>query len=278
MYYYEMEQEGLIASDAYFSRVGTTLDKAHYESLVNSNNDMSIGLLYSLGEFRSYKELMRKYFTMTDEEIDSIYFVDNYYCTRMMMDALSYLYEYRADFEEMIGYMKQAKPGEYFKRGVTEYEVAHKYGAVQIYYNDVGIIYTPQPYLLAVYTAGVAGESICAEAAKLLTAYTVWQGEQNPVEPEVEELPEEEPETSGMELVLEEVELPQKPVEEVPAEEPIVEEPAVEAAPEEPAAVPAVPVVQPIKKPSVVPLLLGGGFLILALIFFGIWKSTNRRR
>lgn len=103
MYYYEQELEGIIAPDAYFSRVGTTLDKAHYESLVNSNNDMSIGLLYSLGEFRDYKELMRKYFTMTDEEIDYVYYVDNYYCTRMMMDALSYLYEYRADFEEIGG-------------------------------------------------------------------------------------------------------------------------------------------------------------------------------
>ena len=70
MYYYEMEQEGLIASDAYISRAGTTLDNAHYESLVWSNNEMSIGMLYNLGEFRDYKELMRKYFTMTDEEID----------------------------------------------------------------------------------------------------------------------------------------------------------------------------------------------------------------
>ena len=228
MYYYEMEQEGLIASDAYFSRVGTTLDKAHYESLVNSNNDMSIGLLYSLGEFRSYKELMRKYFTMTDEEIDSVYFADNYYCTRMMMDALSYLYEYRADFDEMIGYMKQAQPGQYFKAGVTEYEVAHKYGWFEGAVNDVGIIYAPQPFLLAVFTQDVS-ECIVADTAALFTAYNVWQNQ-----------PKEESST------VTEIELEYVPMEELapPTEEPAVEEPA-DVLPEEPEIVAEEPVEEP---------------------------------
>ena len=211
MYYYEMEQEGLIASDAYISRAGTTLDNAHSESLVWSNNEMSIGMLYNLGEFRDYKELMRKYFTMTEEEIDDLYYVDNYYCTRMMMDALSYLYEYRADFSEMIGYMKQAQPGQYFKAGVTEYEVAHKYGYFEGAVNDVGIIYAPQPFLLAVYTQDAA-EAVVAETAALLTAYNVWQNR---------EIPEEE-----LRLELE--------VQYVPKEEPAPEEPVVPVLPQPP--------------------------------------------
>ena len=224
MYYYEMEQEGLIASDAYISRAGTTLDNAHYESLVWSNNEMSIGMLYNLGEFRDYKVLMQKYFTMTDEEIDYIYYVDNYYCTRMMMDALSYLYEYRADFQEMIGYMKQAQPGEYFKAGVKDYEVAHKYGFFEGAVNDVGIIYAPQPFLLAVYTQDTE-VSVVADTAALLTAYNVWQNQPEPqkdetLELEVQYVPKETPTA----------EPPAEPT--VPAEP----EPPVEPAlPEEPA-------------------------------------------
>jgi len=225
MYYYEMEQEGTIASDAYFSRVGTTLDKAHYESLVNSNNEMSIGLLYSLGEFRDYKEMMRKYFTMTDEEIDYVYYVDNYYCTRMMMDALNYLYEYRADFEEMIGYMKQAQPDQYFAAGAQDYEVAHKYGWFEGAVNDVGIIYAPQTFLLAVYTQDVS-ERVVADTAALFTAYNVWQNPPEPEEPEGMEMevvyvPKEEPEQPPVveELPSAEAELPAEPEEEEPAEE-----------------------------------------------------------
>jgi len=198
MYYYEMEREGLISSNAYISRVGGTLAEAHYQSLVHSDNEMSIGLLYNLGEFRDYKNTIRKYFTMPEDEIEYIYYVDNYFCTRMMMDALSYLYEYRADFEEMIGYMKQAQPNQYFRAGVTEYEVAHKYGLFEGAVNDVGIIYAPQPFLLAVYTQDVP-ESVVADTAALLTAYNVWQNPQETEEAPVTELeiqmvPKEEPE------------------------------------------------------------------------------------
>lgn len=252
MYYYEMEHEGIIASDAYISRAGMTLDQIHYESLVNSNNEVSIGILYNLGQFRDYKNCMRKYFSMTDSEIDYIYYVDNYYCTRMMMDALGYLYEYRADFEEMIGYMKQAQPGQYFKAGVTEYEVAHKYGWYDGAVNDVGIIYTPQPFLLAVYTQDV-GETIVADTAALLTAYNVWN---NQPEPEPEE-------NTQLELDIQYVpkEEPTQPEEVTPQPEPVEDEQPVQAEQEE-------------KKPDtafawwMIPVaagvfLLGGGGLVL---------------
>lgn len=220
MYYYELEQAGTIAPDAYISRVGATLQEAHYQSLVHSNNPMSIGMLYNLGEFRDYKNLMKKYFTMPEEEIAPAYYVDNYYCTNMMMDALMYLYEYRADFEEMIGYMKQAQPGLYFAAGVKDYEVAHKYGAFEGMINDVGIIYTPQPFLLAVYTKFV-GESIVAEAAKLFTAYNLSKEPPEApttIELEVEFIPEEAEEVQSVVAQQEPVEEPQVvlPTEDVP--------------------------------------------------------------
>ena len=219
MYFYEMERDGEITGDTLITWSGQTLDFIHEQSIVYSNNELSEALMYYWGDHTAYKEHMRKYFTMTDEEIDPLYYQGNYYCVRMMMDCLHYLYDNQADFEELIGYMKQAMPGQYFKRGVTEYEVAHKYGSVQAYNNDVGIIYTPQPFLLAVYTQsfGVGNDGTCAEAARLLTAYTVWQGEHMP-EPEPEEIPEEVPE-----------EMPQEPE---PEAEPPRELPA-EAPPEE---------------------------------------------
>ena len=220
MYYYELEHAGTMAPDVYISRVGATLNVAHEQSLVHSNNEMSIGMLYNLGEFRSYKELMRKYFTMPEEEIEPIYYQDNHYCTNMMMDALSYLYDYRADFDEMIGYMKQAQPGEYFKKYVTDYEVAHKYGWFEGAVNDVGIIYTPQPFLLAVYSAHVGTEPV-ERAARLFTNYTLWQTpvrEEKPTHLELEvqyvPLPEEAPQEEAQEVFVE--------------EEPAVEEPVVE--------------------------------------------------
>ena len=226
MYYYEMERDGQIESDALIPEAGVRLDVAHKESLVNSNNEYSIGLLYHLGDFPTYKQCMRKYFTMPDDEIDYIYYADNYYCTHMMMDALRYLYENRGDFPEMLDYMKQAQPGQYFKAGVTEYEVAHKYGWFEGAVNDVGIIYTEEPFLLAVYTQD-AGDWVVADTARLLTDYNV----RNLTPPE----PEEEPEISeGKHLTLELVPVEE---EEQAVEEPVCEEepePVPEALPEEP--------------------------------------------
>ena len=231
MYFYEMQQAGEITGDTYITWTGQTLDYIHEQSIVNSNNELSEALMYYWGDHVTYKEKLRKYFTMTDEEIDPSYWQANWFCTRMMMDCLKYLYENQERFEELIGYMKQAMPGQYFKRGVTEYEVAHKYGSVQWFNNDVGIIYTPQPYLLAVYTQGgtIGGDGICAEAARLMTAYTVWQGEHMP-EPEPEE---EEAPSRTVEMTVEEVELPER--EETPEavlELPTAEEPP-DPAPEE---------------------------------------------
>ncbi len=219
MYYYEMEQEGLIASDAYIPGAGCTLDVCHEQSLVWSNNEVSIGMLYHMGNFRTYKENMRKFFTMTDEEIDSIYYADNHYCTRMMMDALKYLYLRQERFGPMLDYMKQAQPEQWFRTYVRDYEVAHKYGYFEGAINDVGIIYTPEPILLAVYTFGTA-ETVVAETAALMTAYAVAHVQ---LEPEPEQEAEEGP--AGTELHLQ--------VEFLPREEEAEQEPEVLPEPED---------------------------------------------
>lgn len=201
MYYYEMERDGEIRSDTVIPGVGAALETAHEQSLVYSNNDMSIGMLYYLGSFSQYKTRMRKYFTMTDEEIDQVYYADNYYCTRMMMDALKHLYENSGDFEQMLTHMKRAQPDSYFRAGVTEYEVAHKYGWFEGAVNDVGIIYTEEPFLLAVYTQNPPYEGIVAQTARALTDYNVahtaadrqeaekWTGPDNSVELTVTMIP-----------------------------------------------------------------------------------------
>ena len=231
MHYYEMEAAGEISSAAMIG--ATTLADAHYQSLVWSNNDVSIDMLYNLGNFRTYKNTMKQYFTMPEEEIDSIYYADNYYCTSMMLDTLKHLYEGGDKFDEMIGYMKQAQPGEYFKMYVTDYEIAHKYG----YYvddgvtaiNDTGIIYTPQPFLLAVYTSDApSGAEVLGRAAEVLTEYTVTQDVPEP-EPEesstVTEQPEEQPETAEPTETTDNTEPEPAQPEEPSAEEPKEETP-----------------------------------------------------
>ncbi len=172
LYYYQQELAGEIAPDALIAGV-YRLSDCHYQSLVWSNNEISEAMLYQIGSFQEYKRTMRTFTDMTDDEIDPRYYSGNLYCTRMMMDALKYLYDHAADYEEMLSYMKEASPQNgYFRKYVTECEVAHKYGSFEGAENDTGIIYAGQPFLLAVYTQDVAGEEICAKAARLMKNYT----------------------------------------------------------------------------------------------------------
>ena len=175
MYFYEMEQAGQIKSDETFLWTGMTLSEVHRQSVLFSNNEVSEAMAGYWNNYYVYKENMRKYSSMPVEMIDQSYYLTNSSCTRMMMDTLKYLYANDEKFDELIGYMKEAVPGEYFKAGVQEYEIAHKYGAVNEFINDVGIIYAPQPILLAVYTQGIYGSGVCAQAARLMTDYTVWK-------------------------------------------------------------------------------------------------------
>lgn len=172
LYYYQQELAGEIAPDALIAGV-YRLSDCHYQSLVWSNNEISEAMLYQIGSFQEYKQTMRTFTDMTDDEIDPRYYSGNLYCTRMMMDALKYLYDHAADYEEMLSYMKEASPQNgYFRKYVTECDVAHKYGSFEGAENDTGIIYAGQPFLLAVYTQDVAGEEICAKAARLMKDYT----------------------------------------------------------------------------------------------------------
>lgn len=172
LYYYEMALKGEIDPDSYID--GISLASLQRESLVNSNNDYSMILMYNLGNFTQYKDCMRTYFSITDEELDTKYYINNYYCTEMMMDTLVYLYDHEDDFAQMIDYMKLAQPNEYFARTKGDYEIAHKYGYFEGAINDVGIIYTPQPFALAVYTQSASyGEQILGDVCQMLTEYTV---------------------------------------------------------------------------------------------------------
>ncbi|MDO4540717.1 MAG: serine hydrolase, partial [Syntrophomonadaceae bacterium] len=172
MYYYEQELAGAMSGDDLIADY--TLAKCHYLTMVWSDNDSAIAMLRELGKFRTYRELMLTYGKLEESEIEPIYYADNYCCTKYMLNVLRYLYERQDTFAELIGYMKQAQQSEYFCAGVDEYEIAHKYGFLEGAYNDVGIIYTPTPYLLAVYTQDVPNaDALLGDINRLFCDYTI---------------------------------------------------------------------------------------------------------
>ena len=214
LYYYDMQLAGEITGDTMITK-GSTLDEAHYQSLVYSNNELSYSLWRRIGDWPEYKQAMRKYFTMTDEEIPQNYYYDHLFCTRMMMDTLKVVWDGQENYTELIDDLKIACPGAYFKTyiDVDETPIAHKYGSYNGAENDVGIIWAAQPFLLAVYTSGLsygvggnvdnayadgqsAGSVICGQLAVLFKTYVEEQArlaqEQAEKEAEAARLAEEQ--------------------------------------------------------------------------------------
>ncbi len=167
MYYYDLERNGEISSTANIR--GYALDYAHRQSIVYSNNDVSDAMFLNLGSFRHYRELMAQYY---DQEYPEIFYKKNRINSAYMVAILKRIYENSANYTELIGYMKEANPGQYFKANEEPYEVAHKYGSYEGAVNDVGIIYTETPFYLAAYTQGVANAgALLGRLAALTTEY-----------------------------------------------------------------------------------------------------------
>ena len=201
MYYYDLERTGAISQNLTIG--GWSLSTLHRETIVNSNNDMAISMLYHLGSFRQYRELMTRF---CDQDYPAAYYADNNINAGYMLAVLKQLYENQDDYAELIGYMKQGAPGQYFQHYVDEYDVAHKYGYFEGAVNDCAIIFTPEPFLLTALTQDVAcAEIVLGRLAELLTAYTVYQTESRAPAPEPEPEPEREPHAVTV------VELPESP-------------------------------------------------------------------
>lgn len=183
MYYYDQQAAGVWTDDTLIGE--TRLADAHVKSILYSINDISEEMIYQLGSFRRYKQLMLdNYGKLEPGLVPSEYYANNYYCTHFMLNVLTDLYARQEEFPELLKLMKAAMPERYFKRYSGTTPVAHKYGTFEGCYHDVGIVYTEQPFLLAVYTRNIigkaSGEDLCG---RVCLAMMAWQEREIPPEP-----------------------------------------------------------------------------------------------
>ena len=150
MYYYEQEAAGNISPNARYG--GYPLSQCHQQSLQFSNNELSQAMVRALGTTSRYKHLMLKYGGVPETEIGQAFFRSNCSSSRYMMGVLKYLYARSDFFSQAIGYLKAAHPGMYFKKYVSQYPIAQKYGWLNYNFNCAAIVYTDEPYLVVAYS------------------------------------------------------------------------------------------------------------------------------
>lgn len=149
-------------------------------SIVSSNNNNAQKLRDSVTwDFRAYQDLVLENYLMPDEEerteVNPLFYQSHYYNQRMVINFLSVLYENPRTYGYLIEKMKISMPRDSLFKGIdTGYEVAHKYGLFTIdgyqALNDVGIVYTPEPILISMFTKNTSAAPI----AKYLALMVDW--------------------------------------------------------------------------------------------------------
>ena len=123
------------------------------QSIVNSDNTAVNILIDGIG-YRKCREQIAEF---SDEQFTEEFYTTNLTTADLGYNIINRIYQNQTDYEELIGFMKKSSNGEYLKKYVTEYDVAHKYGSYAGNVHDYGIVYSESPYLIGVYTQGVSG-------------------------------------------------------------------------------------------------------------------------
>lgn len=99
------------------------------------------------------------------------------YSPRFMLGIVQELYSNPDDYPNVLDYMREAQPGEYFRRereGV--YEVAQKYGSADGSNHTAGVIYTPSPILLVVMSSSLGpmmGDHLIGHVSAAIADYAL---------------------------------------------------------------------------------------------------------
>ncbi|MDD6230136.1 MAG: serine hydrolase [Lactimicrobium massiliense] len=176
-YYYLQENTGNIDPDEAIGMY--TPSQAHYLSIVQSDNPSSETLMYAIGSYAQYKDLMFETFGSQkyQEEggIDPIAYQDNDYPADFLMDVLQYLYNNQDQFQQLLSYMSDPDQSNGFDNDLTQQTTVYQKQGWYDYVNDVAeIVMSDQPYL-AVVMVDVEGRydsaEICSAANDLLYQY-----------------------------------------------------------------------------------------------------------
>lgn len=131
-------------------------------SIVESSNEPSEHLFRLLGGYRSYRVAISEYMGVDPENVDDLYYLNNYFTAEQEIHCLKTLYEGGERFPGIIDAMLEAEPEEYFNHHEQEFDIAHKYGIMRdtmdgykTYINDSAIVYTDEPIAIVMFTYNV---------------------------------------------------------------------------------------------------------------------------
>lgn len=119
------------------------------QCIVNSDNTATNTLVRALGGFGKYRHLIAAY---SEHDLPANFALENVISMNYMLDVMKHLYRHADRYQTLIDHMKQASVGEFLQASSDMFEIAQKYGDYANNLHATGIVYTPQPYIVGIYT------------------------------------------------------------------------------------------------------------------------------
>lgn len=144
---------------------GYRYETALEESIINSNNDLSVRMSYSLGggNWREFRKLLAPYMGADPDTVEEKFFENNFSTPRQTIACLKLLYENPERFPRLIDTMLRAEPNRFFNQHPQAFPIAHKYGYLaedwHLYLNDCAICYTDDPICIVLYTDSIGKDA-----------------------------------------------------------------------------------------------------------------------
>lgn len=148
-----------------------SVDYLLQQSVLNSDNTATNILLMNYNRFT--KDLFRMdYAAFYPKRYPAAFYSDNLISAELMLNVMRSLYANSETYALILHDMLEAEPNAYFKELINDIEIAHKYGLYGNVEHDMGILYTPEPILLGVFTKDIVhSKKVIAELARLMELY-----------------------------------------------------------------------------------------------------------
>ena len=175
---------------------GIDYRRAQEWTIVNSNNDMAASMWKAMGGYREFREGIAKYMGVDIATAPDPYFDGRaQFTAEQMIFCLKELYFHQDKYPGIIENMLKAERSNYFLRNAQSVEVAHKYGwfipsenQSMLYMDDCAIVYTEDPILIVLNTAGIHNPyAFMADFCTLMIDYTEYHTAQRYIQAAAEQ-------------------------------------------------------------------------------------------
>ena len=175
---------------------GIDYRRAQEWTIVNSNNDMAASMWKAMGGYREFREGIAKYMGVDIATAPDSYFDGRaQFTAEQMIFCLKELYFHQDKYPGIIENMLKAERSNYFLRNAQSVEVAHKYGwfipsenQSMLYMDDCAIVYTEDPILIVLNTAGIHNPyAFMADFCTLMIDYTEYHTAQRYIQAAAEQ-------------------------------------------------------------------------------------------